>query len=138
MTTKTESKSPKAAANETATAKASLKTGTKIGGATAGSKKPVAKAAAKKAVAKKAEKPAKAAKPTKEASTEGRRGRAPAWPLETKIKVLVSENPKRAGSSSFDRFALYGKGTTVGAFLEAGGTSADLHWDSEHEFISIG
>jgi hypothetical protein len=102
----------------------SLSTGSKV---SKGSAKP----AAKKAVAK-------APKTEKVATEGGRKGRAPAWPLETKIKVLVAENPKRAGSASFDRFALYGKGTTVGAFLEAGGTSGDLHWDSEHEYISIG
>lgn len=102
----------------------SLSTGSKV---SKGSVKP----AAKKAVSK-------APKPEKVATEGGRKGRAPAWPLDTKIKVLVAENPKRAGSASFDRFALYGKATTVGAFLEAGGTSADLHWDSEHEYISIG
>jgi len=135
--------------NEEGTLKAGLKTGTEKGSLPANKKAVNAKAslstgskvskgtATKKAATKKAA--AKAApKAKKEAAEGGRKGRAPAWPLETKVKVLVSENPKREGSASYDRFALYGKGTTVGAFLEAGGTSADLHWDSEHEYISIG
>jgi hypothetical protein len=126
----TESKSKKAAANEAATNKASLKTGTKLGTGTKVSKGAPAKPASKPAKAPKEKAP-------KAEGEGGRRGRAPAWPLDAKIKVLV-ENPKRAGTASHDRFALYGKGTTVGAFLEAGGTSGDLHWDSEHEYISIG
>ena len=104
-------------------AKASLSTGSKVSKGA-----PAAKKAA-------AVKTPKAAKPATEG---GRKGRAPAWPLDTKIKVLAKENPKRAGSASFDRFALYSKNATVGDFLAAGGTSGDLHWDSEHEYISIG
>lgn len=116
--------------NEASTVKAGLRTGTKVGKTGTGVAAKKGAAATKKPAAKKAA--------AKQPSEGGRKGRAPAWPLETKVKVLVSENPKRAGSASYDRFALYGKGTTVGAFLEAGGTSADLHWDSEHEYISIG
>jgi hypothetical protein len=54
-----------------------------------------------------------------------------------KIKLLVKENPKRPGSSSFDRFALYKKSKTVGDFIEAGGKSADVAYDVKHEYIEL-
>lgn len=130
-TAKTTKGSKAAEKNEASTVKAGLKTGTKIG------KTGTGVGAAKKGAVP--AKPAKAAKPAKsEGESSGRKGRAPAWPLETKIKVLVAENPKRKGTSSYDRFALYGKNPTVGEFLAAGGTSGDLHWDSEREYIKIG
>lgn len=53
------------------------------------------------------------------------------------ITVLVSENPKRQGSASFDRFALYTKHKTVSKFLAAGGTSADLRYDEDKKFIKL-
>lgn len=54
-----------------------------------------------------------------------------------KIKLLVKENPKREGSSSYKRFALYSKSATVADFLKAGGTRADLAWDKSRKFISV-
>jgi len=111
----------KSKSNKQVNAKASLSTGSKVSKGTS-----AVKAATK------------APKTAKPATEGGRKGRAPAWPLDAKIKVLAKENPKRAGSASFDRFALYSKNATVGDFLAAGGTSGDLHWDSEHEYISIG
>jgi len=98
-----------------------------------GSKKISAKAA-------KAAKSAKVAKPAakkEKGESTGRRGRAPAWPLDTKIKVVAKENPKRAGSAAAKRFDLYKDNNTVGTFLAAGGTSGDLHWDSTHGHIEI-
>lgn len=53
------------------------------------------------------------------------------------ITKLVSENPKRAGTAAFDRFALYRTGMKVATFFEKGGTRADLVWDTAHEFISV-
>ena len=54
-----------------------------------------------------------------------------------RIKLLVKENPKREGSSSYKRFALYGKSATVADFLKAGGTRADLAWDEKRKFIQV-
>lgn len=93
-----------------------------------------------KKISAKATKAAKSTKPTakkEKGESTGRRGRAPAWPLETKIKVVAKENPKRAGSAAAKRFDLYKDNPTVGAFLAAGGTSGDLHWDSTHGHIEI-
>jgi len=59
------------------------------------------------------------------------------------IEVLVDANPKKIGSASRARFALYGGGkghkTTVGEFLKAGGHRIDLPWDSAptRKFIAI-
>lgn len=56
---------------------------------------------------------------------------------DQKIKVLVDENPKRKGSSAFDKFKKYKDGMTVAQYLEKGGTRSALRYDTEHEFISI-
>ena len=53
------------------------------------------------------------------------------------IIVLVKDNPKRPGSASFDRFALYKQGMTVDEYLKAGGQRSDLRWDSDRNFIKI-
>lgn len=73
--------------------------------------------------------------------------RAPAFPPEHKITFLKDKdgkpydagenNPKRAGSASHARFALYKSGMTVKDALEAGVTSADLKWDTSKNFIKI-
>lgn len=53
------------------------------------------------------------------------------------IKLLVKENPKRKGSASHKRFALYRNGMTVEKFLATGGTRSDLRWDTAHNFITV-
>lgn len=53
------------------------------------------------------------------------------------IRILAESNPKKPGSESHTRFALYQDGMTVQAFLDAGGRKADLSWDQEKGFISI-
>lgn len=63
--------------------------------------------------------------------------REPKVPLESKITWLVKENPKRAGSASFERFEAYKGSKTVEAFLEAGGTRADLAHDTAKEYIAV-
>ena len=55
----------------------------------------------------------------------------------SKLTVLVEGNPKRAGSKAYERFKLYSDVDTVGEFLRLGGTTADLHYDTQHGFISI-
>ena len=53
------------------------------------------------------------------------------------ITLLVTENPKREGSASRERFRLYRTGMTVKEYLQAGGSRADLRWDSQHNFIRL-
>lgn len=50
----------------------------------------------------------------------------------------ADNNPKRAGSKSAERFASYTNGMTVEAALAAGVTTADLDYDTNKGFISIG
>jgi len=56
---------------------------------------------------------------------------------EIVIHLLVKENPKRSGTKSFDRFALYKDGMTIQEYCDAGGDRGDIRWDAAHEFISI-
>lgn len=85
---------------------------------------------------RKYERPAKKAKKAKPAPT-GKRGPAPEYADHLKITAVIA-NPKREGSAAHARFALYKEGMTVGEFLKAGGTRADLAWDSKREHIKIG
>ena len=89
-------------------------------------------------IAKDAEsKPVKAPKvaaPVAEGSEPKARGKR----IENqKIRLLVKSNPKRPSSASFGRFELYTTNKTTDEFLAAGGLSADLRYDVEHEFIEL-
>ena len=53
------------------------------------------------------------------------------------IRLLATTNPKKPGSESHTRFAIYSDGMTVAEFLEKGGRKADLSWDCEKGFISL-
>ena len=92
--------------------------------------------AATKAAPKAAAKGAKA-KAAPKAATKG----APKGPrpdnAAKKITLLVKENPKREGTASHQRFALYKSGMTVGEFCTKGGTMGDVKWDADHGYISI-
>lgn len=57
--------------------------------------------------------------------------------LTAVITVLVSGNPKRQGSKSYERFAMHQDGVTVEQALAAGVTTPDLVYDAAHGFISI-
>lgn len=57
--------------------------------------------------------------------------------LSKKITLLEKTNPKRPGSDSFKRYAKYKTGMTVEAFVDAGGTLADVRHDSGHDFIKL-
>lgn len=54
-----------------------------------------------------------------------------------KIKLIAQTNPKRKGSASHDRYALYKDGMSVGDALKAGVTKADLAWDQKKGFIKL-
>lgn len=110
-------------------------TGTKKGFGGAKKSAPPPKVTKKAAKPVKAEKSAKAAKPAKEKAERASRGR---WQPTDKITVLSKENPKKVGTGAHERFELYKKHNTVEKYLEAGGTRADLNWDSKQKFIKIG
>lgn len=67
------------------------------------------------------------------AKTRGIRGLSES----AEITLVAESNPKRPGSKSFERFALYQNGMTQGEALDAGVLTADLIWDSKHGFITI-
>ncbi len=59
------------------------------------------------------------------------------YPEDSKITLIVKENPKKEGSASRDRFDHYFKSKTVGDFLAAGGTYADIAYDIGRMHISV-
>lgn len=65
-------------------------------------------------------------------------GRAPR-PRVADHRVIsqIQPNPKKPGSASHARFALYREGMTVSEALAAGVTTADVRWDSERGFICL-
>lgn len=60
------------------------------------------------------------------------------YPADAKLKVLVEENPKKAGSKSAERFEHYFGSKTVGEFLEKGGTYQDLMYDLARNRVEVG
>ncbi len=54
-----------------------------------------------------------------------------------KITTEDGKNPKREGTPSAERFALYKNGMTVKEAKEAGVKAADISYDSEKGFISV-
>ena len=87
-----------------------------------------------------AEKPIKKVKqkaPAKEGGAK-RSKFASLYPEDAKLTLKVTENPKKAGSKSRERFELYSKAETVGDFLAAGGTYQDVAYDIGRGFIAVG
>jgi len=58
-------------------------------------------------------------------------------PLDAKITILVAANPKRPAGKSYGRFELYRDGMSVNDALTAGVLTADLIYDTAHNFIAI-
>ena len=54
-----------------------------------------------------------------------------------RLKTEGGKNPKRPGSKSFDRFAVYKDGMTVAEAVKGGVIYADLSWDVGHGFIAV-
>ncbi len=99
---------------------------------------PKASKKAKKQVVK------KEAKGTKKAQVANELKKAATRIDVSKVVTVLSpynkENPKRKGSKSAKRFALYNrgkKGMTVEAALKAGVRLDDIRWDLRHEFIAL-
>ena len=60
------------------------------------------------------------------------------YPEDAALTVLVTENPKKQGSKSRERFEHYFTSKTVGEFLAKGGTYADIAYDLGRSRIKIG
>lgn len=59
---------------------------------------------------------------------------------DAKLKVVVEENPKRPGSSAYERFEGYFKlkeGSTVQDALDHGLTMGDIKYDIAHNYIEV-
>ena len=96
------------------------------------------KTTAKKTTAKKSTaKKSTAKKTTAKKTTASTAGRSRSYDETTKIKWLVSENPKREGSAAHKRFAKYFKSKTVAEYMENGGTSADLRYEESHGILEL-
>lgn len=61
------------------------------------------------------------------------------YPEGSKITLLAKENPKKEGSACRERFQHYFSidVKTVGNFIAAGGTYADIAYDVGRRFISV-
>ena len=53
------------------------------------------------------------------------------------IALIVSDNPKRAGTAARTRYDLYISGMTVGQYISAGGTMDDLYLDIARVYIAV-
>jgi hypothetical protein len=59
------------------------------------------------------------------------------FPKVAIIKLLATDNPKRKGTLSFDRFALYRDGITIADYVKAGGRSGDIKHDISMKYIEL-
>jgi hypothetical protein len=64
--------------------------------------------------------------------------------LSRRIRILVSENPKEAGSDSSVRFDQYRAGMTIQEYIDAcdklnvpNYALSDITWDAERHFIAL-
>jgi len=58
-------------------------------------------------------------------------------PTDAKIQMLAKENPRRAGTITWNSFNKIKAGMTVDAYLKAGGRLVDLKWDIAHGHLSL-
>ncbi len=72
-----------------------------------------------------------------EQAAEKRTRSSPNFPPDSEVTFLSTENPKRVGSKSYDRWNAYAGATTVGEYIAAGGTYGDLKYDAEHGFVKV-
>lgn len=57
--------------------------------------------------------------------------------LTAKIKVLVTENPRKEGSNRANQFELYEDGMTVEEFLASGGRRRSIRRDKKQGLIEL-
>ena len=82
----------------------------------------------------------KATAPPKEKGNAKRRSPGPrtsASRSDPRVITNIQPNPKKPGSASHARFALYRDGMTVAEFCAAGGSPADVKWDAERSYITL-
>ena len=60
------------------------------------------------------------------------------YPEDMALTCLVTENPKKQGSKSRERFEHYFTSKTVGDFLAKGGTYGDIAYDLGRSRIKLG
>ncbi len=78
-----------------------------------------------------------ATKPTKKAAAVSK-GRKSKYAPTDKIKLLVKDNPHRAGTGRFKRWSKYKNGMTVQAALDAGLELVNIHYSELDGHISVG
>ena len=88
-------------------------------------------------VAVKAPKAPKEPKAAKEKSVK-RSAFQTLYPEDSKLTLLVTENPKKQGSKARERFEHYFTSKTVGEFLAKGGGYGDIAYDLGRGRIKIG
>jgi hypothetical protein len=59
----------------------------------------------------------------------------PPVPPARRQLISVSANPKKKGSASWDRFALYEVGLTENQLIGRGLLAADIRWDTQRGFV---
>lgn len=59
------------------------------------------------------------------------------YPADATLKLLVNENPKKAGSKSADRFDGYLTASTVGQAITNGVKYQDIAYDVSRKFIEV-
>lgn len=79
----------------------------------------------------------KATTPPKERQTRKQGPRTSASRSDPRVITNVQPNPKKPGSASHARFALYEEGMTVAQFCAKGGSPADVKWDAERSYITL-
>ncbi len=57
---------------------------------------------------------------------------------DTRTVLTIVPNPKKPGTASFERFRAYVVGETVAEASKRGLTTADLKWDLERGFVTLG
>lgn len=73
----------------------------------------------------------------KDTQTEKSKISARSISMSAKITVLAEKNPRREGSKTFEKFALYETGMTVAEFVGKGGRLIDVKADLERGHIAV-
>ena len=57
-------------------------------------------------------------------------------PTGKDVLSFIQENPKRPATLSSARYEAHKTANTAEEFYELGGTTADLDWDIDHDFVT--
>ena len=76
---------------------------------------------------------------TEETQKKSRRSKfSKLYPVDAPLKLLVNENPKRAGSQAAQRFDGYLGSTTVGQAIAKGVKYQDIAYDVSRQYVEVG